>query len=414
MTKHILEFRVGGIQIMPDQFSAGGSALGYLYQARFSLYLILEKMDYELSFERLDDVAFENNGSPVELLQLKHHINVAANLTDGSADLWKTIRVWSEAVRNKEIILPGVVLCLVTTSTAANDSIASLLRADNKRNPKEACNRLMSFIENSRSNTNRQAYQAFLSLTNDQRFKLVESMYVVDQCATILQAEELIKRKLRLAVHDRYLDAMYERLEGWWFQRIIEHLVDNTKGSIRFAEVNEKINEIREQLRSDSLPIDYQHENPPQVNLNEDKRPFVQQLRIISLSERRIEFAIRDFYRASKQRSRWIKDDLVSINELGNYDKRLKEAWEEQFEIVNEDINEDTDEVLLQEKGRQLYTEIMRFNHLTIRRDCTEPYVMKGSFHILANKIPVEIGWHPRFAERMQHIQNIQDDELII
>jgi len=121
---------------MPDQFSAGSSALGYLFQARFSLHLILQKMDCEVSIERLDDVTFEENGSPVELLQLKHHINTSANLTDGSPDLWKTIRVWSEAVKSKKITLPNVVLSLVTTSTAPDGSIASLLRSNNKRDPK--------------------------------------------------------------------------------------------------------------------------------------------------------------------------------------------------------------------------------------------------------------------------------------
>jgi len=264
------------------------------------------------------------------------------------------------------------------------------------------------------SKSNELAYQAFLSLPDDQRLNLVQSIYIVDQCPTILEAEELVKKQLTLAVHPRYLNALYERLEGWWFQRVIGHLAADSKGSIRFTEVNEKINEIREQLRTDSLPIDYQHDDPPQVNLGQDKRPFVQQLQVISLSESRIEHAIRDFYRASKQRSRWVKDELLSINELYNYDKRLKEAWEEQFAIVNEDLEEDSHESLLIEKGKQLYTLVMQFANLNIRRDCTEPFVMKGSYHILANKIPVELGWHPHFGDKMAHLQSLQDEERII
>ena len=55
--------------IMPNMFSAGSSAVGYLYQIRYALYLILKKIDLEISIERLDDVAFESEGSPIELLQ---------------------------------------------------------------------------------------------------------------------------------------------------------------------------------------------------------------------------------------------------------------------------------------------------------------------------------------------------------
>jgi hypothetical protein len=50
---------------MPSNFSAGPSALGYLYQARYALYLLLlAEEEAALSIERFDDVAFEQNGTP--------------------------------------------------------------------------------------------------------------------------------------------------------------------------------------------------------------------------------------------------------------------------------------------------------------------------------------------------------------
>jgi hypothetical protein len=85
---------------MTTSFSAGPQALGYLYQARYSLYTILCNEEFELSVESLDDIAFEADGNPRELLQLKHQTNRAASLTDSSPDLWKTLRVWSELVQS--------------------------------------------------------------------------------------------------------------------------------------------------------------------------------------------------------------------------------------------------------------------------------------------------------------------------
>ncbi|MCK5193448.1 MAG: hypothetical protein KAQ71_06540, partial [Desulfobulbaceae bacterium] len=84
-----------------DQFSAADPALGYLYQVRcallWSLQRLKEEATFETSIETLDDVAFEANGTPTELLQTKHHKNKGANLTDASPDLWKTIRIWIAA-----------------------------------------------------------------------------------------------------------------------------------------------------------------------------------------------------------------------------------------------------------------------------------------------------------------------------
>ena len=52
-----------------------------------------------------------------------------------------------------------------------------------------------------------------------------------------------------------------------------------------------------------------------------DKRPFVRQLRRVNVGGKRIEYAIRDFYRASEQRSRWLRQDLLVDGELAKYEQ---------------------------------------------------------------------------------------------
>lgn len=103
----------------PTSFSAAPSAAGYLYQARLALALCLKYVNVdagvEVGVERLDDVSFESNGTAVELLQAKHHINRVASLTDKSVDLWKTLRVWSEAAAKDPTLPARTRLALVTT-----------------------------------------------------------------------------------------------------------------------------------------------------------------------------------------------------------------------------------------------------------------------------------------------------------
>jgi hypothetical protein len=57
-----------------SSFSAAASALGYLYQVRYGLVLLLEAKNpaSALSLEKLDDVAFEESGEPTQVLQFKH------------------------------------------------------------------------------------------------------------------------------------------------------------------------------------------------------------------------------------------------------------------------------------------------------------------------------------------------------
>ncbi|MBZ5604701.1 MAG: efflux RND transporter permease subunit, partial [Acidobacteriia bacterium] len=41
---------------------------------------------------------------------------------------------------------------------------------------------------------------------------------------------------------------------------------------------------------------------------------------------------------------------------------------------------------------------------LRIRPNVSELYVMRGSFHILANKPAPSVWWHPKFLERLSEI----------
>ena len=75
---------------------ASASLTGYLFQARYALLRGLEEgrhhPGHALSIEKFDDVAFEEAGRPVELIQTKHHGN-RGDVSDTSVDLWKTLHI---------------------------------------------------------------------------------------------------------------------------------------------------------------------------------------------------------------------------------------------------------------------------------------------------------------------------------
>jgi hypothetical protein len=113
---------------MPD-FTAREATLGYLYQARYALFLLLDGVEeQELLLETLDDIVLEQSGTPRELLQTKHHIRAECRLTDSSPELWKTLRVWSTVLSEGRVRIPPIRLTLVTTAQAQDGSIAATLR----------------------------------------------------------------------------------------------------------------------------------------------------------------------------------------------------------------------------------------------------------------------------------------------
>jgi hypothetical protein len=91
----------------------------------------------------------------VELLQTKHHLHCASDLTDASVDLWKTLRIWSEFALEDPGLPSRTRLVLLTTASVGDESIAKLLRPARPggvisgETAREAAVRLTAVAENS-------------------------------------------------------------------------------------------------------------------------------------------------------------------------------------------------------------------------------------------------------------------------
>ena len=55
--------------------------------------------------------------------------------------------------------------------------------------------------------------------------------------------------------------------------------------------------------------------------------------------------------------------------------------------------------------GRDLYNDLFYTSrHIPIRPSFPDPFVMRGSFHMLANSL--KVGWHSEFENRLAHLFN--------
>lgn len=388
---------------MPNisKFDASPSMLGYIYQVRFALYLSLKKLSdladpeqFNVSIEKFDDIAFDSDGSPEELLQTKFHGD-EGNLTDRSPDIWKTIRVWVESIKSGEISLGNIILSLVTTQVVIEGSLASLLGVGPKRDIDEA-QKIMSGICEESNNKNDKGYKAFKSLSDAEQNSLLSAIYVVGKSEDLVQIRENMKPIARQSVPVQAVDSFLDRIEGSWFKWVVEALSKTPSGAINLGVLQELVENIRPEYSLTNLPAEYVDALPDAMDVDNDMRIFVKQMRLFNAPKKLIELAITNYYRAFEQRNKWAGDGLLNPGEISGFDRKLYEKWCEQQAFMEMQETLDTEEAK-RAYSAKLYQYCQQQGVVPIRPDFVEEYLYKGSYHLLSDDL--QIGWHPEFEQ---------------
>jgi len=392
------------------RYSAAPSALGYFYQVRYALLESLRRLrkgqEFIVSIETIDDVVFEKDGEALELLQTKHHLNRAANLTDSSPDLWKTLRIWCETIGANNAS-QGTVYLLITTAVTTDGHAAHYLKPGDSRNPETAMERLNSTAASSTSQQNSKAYQAYISLDLDQRKKLLQNVIVVDAAPTILDLDAVLMEVTYGFAAKKFRESFLQRLEGWWYRRAIQHLVNDEAKPILSEEIDSETASLREQFKEDSLPIDDDIMSASVDASGYQDRLFVHQLRFIEIGNPRIFHAIRNFFRAFEHRSRWIREDLILVGDLERYEERLIEEWDILFQQMRDELGVDASEESKKIAAQTLYKWVETATHPQIRPGVTEPSISRGTYQILSDS--QRVGWHLEFKERLYQLFENQE-----
>jgi hypothetical protein len=383
-----------------NRFSASESMQGYLYQCHYALLLLLQRnratASVRMSVEKFDDVAFERGGQPRELIQTKHRTQ-PGNLTDLSEDLWKTLRIWSEGVRDNNFPLPGTVFSLITTQTAPAGGAAALLRAGAGRDVAKAATTLVAAASATTNAQIKDTCDAFLKLSANKRNAMLADVYVHDATAQIADLEQQLLQEVYYAAPSDNRTSFLEQLEGWWFRRVIRHLTTPSQPPFRGVEVEKEMERLKDGYTDDNLPIEIPLPDPPTPpDPASDPREFVVRLRKVDVPSSRVRRAILDFYRAYVHRDRWAKDTLLRFNELEQYDERLQGEWERLCDDLLAELDGVDDEAKTRQ-GRDLFqrldSDAAREVVFFIRPRCTEPSISRGSLHKLADE--GRLAWHP-------------------
>jgi hypothetical protein len=390
-----------------DRYSAGEQALGYIYQARLALLKLLASPESTSVFiEKDDDLDFESVDGRRTLASLKHKA-VGDRLNNLSTDFWKSVRIWLARYERDAKTQSNLRFLLFTTGTVADDSVLQYFLPDSPadKTPEILLTRISEALTKSKADLSTKITDALSKMKDEEKEDFFSRIEILDDSPRITDVPSIIKDLHMRTIRRDCRDALFERLEGWWNDCVIRLLSEKRTAPLSGYEVSDKLNLLADEYKSDNLPITFRGKTPPwTIDTDGDDRLFVLQLREIGISSNRLRNAILDYYRAFEQRSAWARENLLVPDEMEGYEDRLVDEWSRYKDVIFERLDNSADEVLLQ-AGQALYdwADLQSSNiaALRIRERVTEPYVIRGGFHILANLQPPRVYWHPRFLSRI-------------
>ncbi|MCZ0814085.1 hypothetical protein N5A93_17835 [Roseovarius sp. EGI FJ00037] len=398
------------VEKQTDKFSAGEQGLGYIYQSRLALLRLLQlPEDAAVFIEKDDDLDFIDTEGGKSLASLKHKA-IGDKLTDLSTDFWKSVNIWLVRYKRDGLAASNLQFFLFTTGTVSTDSfLARFLpeQATSSSNEATLAELATAALSRSKSKLITPIAAAFNELSDSAKQDFLERILILDGNPRISDIPAIIREKHMRSIRREHRQFVLERLEGWWTDAVIKQLTGVRPEGIFGHEVSDKLSNITEEYKTDNLPITFRGKVPAtEIDTDADPRLFVKQMYEIGISSNRIRSAILDYYRAFEQRSAWARENLIVSGEIEEYEDRLAEEWSRYRDVVFEKLTDDSAEDALREAGATLYNwaefETGKIESLRIRARVTEPYVVRGSFHILADTTPEpRVYWHPRFIERV-------------
>ncbi|MEC8812662.1 MAG: ABC-three component system protein [Pseudomonadota bacterium] len=382
----------------PNTYNASPSLAGYLFQCRLALLIglrmVKKRANGHISIEKFDDVSFDNDNFAQCLWQAKHHIS-PKSLDDKSVDVWKTLRIWIDQFRQGYLSVADARFILITTATASDGTALSMLRSDATESSRQAARDLL--IKAAKESINQKTAigrQTFLSLEKVEMDALLERVEIIDQHSNLHDVMSEIESELIL-LSPQHVASLASRLEGWWLGVVGKCLVEEGSATIPIQNIIIKANEIGSMFKEDALPVDDPEMlGAKEYSMGEESNIFVKQMRIVDLKDNVIHRGVRDYYRATAQRSKWLRESLLLDNESSQYDAKLKDLYERQYDSDFEEYSPQ-DEEEKRKFGRRLCLWASQQN--LDFRNVVETWITAGSFHSLSERM--DIGWHPDYLD---------------
>jgi len=387
--------------------AAEAAALGFYYQTLFALVTLASQTadNAAVVIEQLDDVELHVDGHLL-LNQLKHSMStIPPPVTLTSRALWKTVKVWIDAL--PDLTLSETTLCLVTVGDIQGGSpLKALLEEGADRTEllnamQYEAQRVVAARDAAKKAGNRLPHaerasgcEAFLSLDATKQQNLLRRIRIEPNSPKINQIPEKLAKHLQIVPPENRLH-IAERLIEWWSKEVLYSLCGKRERILTRFEYQKQVTSLIGDIEKDRLIPDFT--NVPQPDDYQPDGMLTRQIKLVDGRKSDINNAIREEWRAREQRSKWINENPAIVSKINGYDSSLQEQWSDRHVRMVENCAE------LEEKEKRVAGhKLLRWTHDEAPRHVpafsegwTEPYYVRGSYQILA--INLKVGWHPDY-----------------
>lgn len=383
-----------------ERATAAAQLAGFVYQFHLAVDELFDLEPGEsLGIEVLDDFHVEAEGEARSLTQVKLHHSSAA-LTDGSADLWKTLGIWARAVSDGSLDLATIRrVRLLTTASLPDSSIAAAVA---RREPAEAIATRLLEIPRSESESLGRDFDSIHALDPDALIRLVERISIIGDAAPLSEAHEMLHRRLRAAgFHVESLADARAALVGWVEEQLVSALAERRGPLITEEAFHLALTNIRDRFIRGALPARHLNAEMTEAEYaGQAESTFVRQLGLVAAGPDTVRRAVRDYLRAVAERTTWVDRGEILPDLLRAYDQDLTERWEPLHEACCRECR-DADDEGMRTAGLRHYEVISQLD-VPIDYRWRYRYLTTGSYHSLANCR--RVGWHPKFRDRLNDV----------
>jgi hypothetical protein len=380
--------------------SADGSFLGFLYQIERAIFWLSgSHIDAIVGVEVDDDITIKLiEGKNISTIyeQAKHSQTNRIPYSNQSLDLWKTLKIWIDAVESGRINVDIATFSLITNKKMPSTRLVYLLNSA-KISDKPSITKAISELKDiarKLPKTMVEYANSLLNCSEETLIKIVNKIVLLDN--DYKHNSNDIKRTIRgnLSMSDDLpFNHIYNNLLGFVSDTLIQKWKNREAGWITVKAFNQQYSQLVADFKRksfyeqtvDSLPV-----STKDVEKNKG-RIYVEQLNRIGCSEEEVIEAIHDFIRAASERSRLAQDGEISSQKFDLYFQDLLSYWKAisrpQFKFAKP---EDYIQV-----GYQVYYDCIVYKGKLNSYEPEQGYTHKGSYHYLSDKIM--LGWHPQW-----------------
>ncbi|MCK0135878.1 ABC-three component system protein [Arenibacter sp. S6351L] len=373
---------------------APGQMLGYLFQIERAVFWLSElKTGGFVGIECGDDIVVKKNvnGENEIYEQDKSSISSKLPFADLSSDLWKTLGIWLDKIKESSIDIKDCHFFMVSNRKIPTGRLVWKFSNAKDEAELDNCILLLKEIGAKHTGNMKPLITKVLAYKDEELKELIKKIKVFDNTSSKHPMfKEGIRNNMKIGKEVPF-DNIYQNFIGWAFQKIVDSWNSNNEAWLEVDSFISLSNRLIAQYSSRPF-IEKTIENLP-VSGSDVKRHkvenFVKQLEQIDADEDEKIMAINDYLRASSEKTRFAKEANITIQDWKQFEGNLIDRWDMIFKPTCKLSGYSSDD----KKGYEIYYKTINHKEKLCGIDTEQNYTTRGAYHRLANKII--IGWHP-------------------